>query len=60
MANETVRSYASKKRVKLWEIADKLNMTDCAFSRKLRKEFSEEEKKNVFDIIDDIANGGDK
>lgn len=46
--------------MKLWQIADKLGITDGNFSRKLRKELSESEKTHVFEIIDELAEGGDR
>ena len=55
MANARIREYASEKNVHLWEIAMKLNMNDGNFSRKLRKEFSDEESSKIIHYIDEIA-----
>ena len=44
MHNSEIRMKAKEKNVKLWEIADGIGMTDSNFSRKLRKELSEEEQ----------------
>ena len=55
MANETIKYYAKSKDVKLWQIADKLKITDFTFSRKLRKELDDESKKKITAIIDDLA-----
>lgn len=55
-SNYDVREYANKKDIRLWQIADRLGITDNYFSRKLRKEFSEEEKQKIFKIIDELAN----
>lgn len=53
--NEDIRARAKRRGVKLWEIANGLGINDGNFSRKLRNEFSEEEKQKVFKIIDEIA-----
>ena len=39
----------------LWEIAEKLEVTDGNFSRKLRRELPAEEKQRIFSLIDEIA-----
>jgi hypothetical protein len=54
-ANQDIRTYAEKNRVYLWEIADVLSMHDSSFSRLLRHEFSDENKTEVFSIIDRLA-----
>ena len=59
MTNQRIRDYARKKNVHLWEIADRLNMLDCNFSRKLRKELSKDEQSNIIKIIDELAKGKD-
>ena len=55
MCNLDLREYAKRKGVKLWLIAEKLGITDVTFSKKLRREFSEERKKEIFAIIDVLA-----
>lgn len=55
MQNQKIRAYAQKKNVHLWEIADRLNIQDCNFSRKLRKELSKDEQSNIIKIIDELA-----
>jgi hypothetical protein len=40
--------------VKLWRIAAKLNIADCNFSRKLRKELLPENKAKIMAIIDEL------
>ena len=54
-ANNDIRNYAKEKGVLLWEIAEKLNINDGNFSRKLRKELSEDEKDEIIIIINTIA-----
>lgn len=55
MCNTFIRMHAQKKKVKLWQIADVLGINDGNFSRKLRRELSEEEQQKIISIIDDIA-----
>lgn len=55
MKNMDVRSYASEKGVKLWQIAEAIRVADSNFSRKLRKELPTEEKNRMFSIIDELA-----
>lgn len=55
MSNQDIRRTAAGAGVKLWQIADALGMADCSFSRKLRKELSQDEKKKIFSIIRRLA-----
>lgn len=55
MANVDIRNYAGAKGVKLWQIASVLQINDGNFSRKLRVELSQEEKKKIKDIIDSLS-----
>lgn len=55
MKNIDIREAAANAGVKLWQIADKLGIYDGNFSRRLRKELSEEEKKKIFSIIDELV-----
>lgn len=59
MANVDVKLIAAGKGVKLWQIADRLGIVDCSFSRKLRKELPQEEKEHILQIIAQIAEGGE-
>ena len=54
MRNSDVREAAKLAGVYLWEIADRLSITDGNFSRKLRKELTQDEKMNVLSIIADL------
>lgn len=56
--NIEVRSAAASAGVKLWQIADALGVNDGNFSRKLRKEFTLEEKERILEIIDRISKEG--
>lgn len=55
MRNKDIRDYARIKDVRLWQIADKLNLCDSNFSRLLRHELSEEKKAEIKTIIDELA-----
>lgn len=52
--NSKVRGAAGAAGVKLWQIADKLGITDGTFSRQLRKEFTPEKRKRVLQIIREL------
>ena len=58
MINLLIRQAASQARVKLWEIAHDLGITDATFSRRLRKELPEEEQQRILKIIQRIKEGG--
>ena len=53
--NEDIRNEAKRRSVKLWMIAEAMNMNDGNFSRKLRHELSQDEKQRIFEIIDKLA-----
>lgn len=55
MSNQDIRRTAASAGIKLWEIADKLGITDGNFSRKLRKEMSEADKKHIMQLIRDMS-----
>ena len=58
--NIDIRERAKASGLKLWQIADKLGVTDGTFSKKLRKELSESEKVRVFEIIAELVEGGEE
>lgn len=58
MPNSEIKIAAMTARVPLWRIAEELGIADSSFSRKLRKEFSAEEKQKVFDIIERLSKEG--
>ena len=55
MANEDIRAYAKVNKIKLWQIADALSITDAHFSRKLRYELNADTKRKIMQLIDQIA-----
>ena len=57
MKNQDIRQAAKESNIKLWQIADALNIRDCELSRKLRYELSEKEKLQIRYIIAELAEG---
>lgn len=55
MANALIRDEAKACKVKLWQLADAMGMTDATFSRKLRKELPDDERAHILEIIEQIA-----
>ncbi len=55
MNNIELRLYAASKGVRLWQVADKFGIADSALSRKLRKEFSQEDASRFKVYVDEIA-----
>lgn len=53
--NKDIKTKAKKKGVLIWEIADRLGIADTTMSRKLRKEIPDNEKQEIFKIIDELA-----
>lgn len=55
MENLDIRLAAAGHGIKLWQIADSLGISDCTFSRKLRKKIAESEKQEIFAIIERLT-----
>ena len=55
MKNVEIKEYAKAHGILLWRIADRLGITDSYFSKKLRYEFSAEEKQRIVRIIDELT-----
>ena len=55
MSNQDFRRTAAGAGGKLWQIADALGIADCSLSRKLRKELPQEEKEEIFTIIQKLS-----
>ena len=49
-----VKAFILEQGVRLWQVAQKLNMNDGNFSRKLRNNFTEEEVKQVETIVQEL------
>lgn len=56
MKNIDIRQYALEKRVKLWEVSEKMGYShESAFSRVLRHELTEDKKQQIRTIIDELS-----
>lgn len=53
--NQDIRAYAKSKAVRLYEVADKLHISEPTMTRKMRYELLQEEKDCIFKAIDNIA-----
>lgn len=56
MANEELKQYILKKKIKCWEVADILGVSANTFSKRLRRELSIEDRKKVREAVDELAN----
>ena len=55
MANEGLRAEAKKKGVCLWQIADRLGVSEMTITRKLRRELGDAERDRFLSLISEIA-----
>ena len=55
MSNIDIRNAAGGCGLKLWQVAEAIGMNESAFSRKLRKELSPDEKQRILAAIDRLA-----
>ena len=55
MNNKEIRFAAGGYGIRLWQVAEAIGMNESAFSRKLRKELPEEEKKKILAAIEKLA-----
>lgn len=55
MNNQDIRIRAMEKNIRLWQIAERLNLNDGNFSRLLRHRLPDEKREEIFRIIDEIA-----
>ena len=53
--NLDIREHAKKRGVFLYEVAEHLNISDPTFTRRLRHELDDKEKRKLISIIDTIA-----
>lgn len=56
MHNQDIKLLAAGNGIRLWQVAQKLGITDSYFSRKLRKELPEKEKAKIRAIITELSN----
>lgn len=55
MNNIEIRNAAGGCGLRLWQVAEAIGMNESAFSRKLRKELPQEEKKKIIGIIEQLS-----
>ena len=55
IANMEVRKAAKEAGVCLWQVAEKLGVSDGNFSRKLRRELPAEDREKVLSIIRELS-----
>ena len=60
MSNQDLRAIARAKNVRLWEVADRLNISEPTMTRKMRRELPADEKARIISIIDDLATAKQK
>ncbi|MBB5185409.1 dissimilatory sulfite reductase (desulfoviridin) alpha/beta subunit [Faecalicoccus acidiformans] len=53
--NLDIRNKLKETEIYLWEVADKLGISETHFVRKMRYELPEEEKEKILSIIDEIV-----
>lgn len=58
MKNKDIRNEIAAAGLRLWQIAEALGTSDTYFSKKLRREFSDEEKTRIRAIITSLTAGG--
>ena len=55
--NVEIRETAKRSCVRLWQVAEEIGMSDAAYSRKLRHELTDIERKRVMEAISQVAAG---
>ena len=58
MRNMDIKEYAKNKDVRLWMVAEALNMSSAAFSIYLRNNLDESQKYQIITIVDRIEKEG--
>ena len=59
MTNQDIRTLIKESGVKYWQIAERMNINDGNFSRKLRRELSQSEKDQITEIIRILKEGAE-
>lgn len=54
MPNDWLRELAKINDIKLWQIAEKIGISDTTFSKMLRKELSSDKKNLIINTINEI------
>ncbi len=56
LKNVEIRKTLKKKGVYQYEVADKMGVSESTLVKRLRKELSADEKQEIIEVIDEIAN----
>lgn len=56
MKNIDIKNQLKKTGVRQWMVAEFLNYDESVFSRKMRKELSENEKQQILEAIEKLSN----
>ena len=54
MQGKEIKKRIVAAKVKVWEVAEKFGVADTTFSKRLRRDFSEEETAKILRIIDEL------
>lgn len=54
LKNMEIREKVRVEKVRLWQVAEKLGLSDSRFSRDMRHELDEKTKAKVLEIIDEL------
>lgn len=55
MRNKEIKDYIKSKGIPMWKVAEQLGIADSSFSRMLRYEISDDKKKEIMHIADELA-----
>ena len=55
MKNKDIRAAIADAGLRMWQVAEALNIADTTFCRKLRRELSDEDKARVYAAIAELA-----
>lgn len=55
MRNKEIKDYIKSKGIPMWRVAERLGIADSSFSRMLRYEISDDKKKEIMHIADELA-----
>lgn len=58
MNNEEIRTAVKRSRVRMWQIAEAMQIQDSALSRKLRHELPDAEREKIMEIIEKLSKEG--
>lgn len=57
MKNIEIRQVLLMTGIRQWNVAERMNMSESAFSKMLRNELPKDQKEKIFKIIDELAAG---